>query len=212
MLERLTGKLLSRFLSKYFILPGESDPEYGSSNGIGSPSKTQLAVWSGYLSLQHLGLRSSLVNDHFQKEGLPFELSHGFVDRVEITIPWAQLRGLLSGSGGGGAKNKGETTDTTETEVIVVLDGLYLLLNTKYEFHDEKLKESQKVQRRKELDAAMTFVADGGSSASTSSASYLKSYIKNRLLSETFLNDLFDNMTNRIQIHVRNVHVRLEDM
>lgn len=221
MLERLTGKLLSRFLSKYFIFPGGSDTDVDKVNSTNAstcnnPSKTQLAVWSGFLSLENLRLRSSLVNDHFQKKGLPFELSSGFIQTVEITVPWAQLRSLLAG-GGGGAKNRNGAKESAaaaapEAEIIVVLDGVYLLLNTRYEFYDDKLRESQKLQRKKDLDAAVSYVSDYESSASKSFSFYFKSYVKNCLLSETFLNDLFDNVANRIQIHVRNVHVRLEDL
>lgn len=99
-----------------------------------------------------------------------------------------------------------------------MLDGLYVLLNTRYEFHDDKLKESQRVQRRHELDEAMAYVANNGDTAfnndssGQSNTSYFSSYVKNRLLSETFLNEIFDTLTNEIQIHLRNVHVRMEDM
>jgi hypothetical protein len=216
MLERLTGKLLSRFLSKYFILPESNNSDgstkkqsSSSSSSSSSPSKTQLAVWSGFLSFQHLQLRSTIVNETFQKKGLPFELSCGFVDRVEINVPWAQLRSLLSsGAGGGKGKNETDGAAGSDAEIVIVLDGIYLLINTRYEFHDDKLLESQRLRRRKELDAAMA----GVSSGSESSSSYFKSYVKNRLLSETFLNDIVDTLTNRIQVHVRNVHIRLEDL
>ena len=232
MIERLTGKLLTRFLSKYFILPGESEDKSEGGGGVNSgsssrssninsatksssssPSKTQVAVWSGFLSFQHLQFRSSIVNDVFDKKGLPFELCFGMVDNVEVNVPWAQLRSLLSGSSSGGNKNE-STAARSEAEIDIVLDGVYILINTRYEFYDDKLRESNRVERKKEMDAAMAYVANGSlpNSGASSSSSYFKSYIKNRLLSETFLNELFDNLTNRVQVHVRNLHVRVEDL
>lgn len=214
MIERLTGKLLTRFLSKYFILPGESEnkSEGGgtnssrSSNSASSNSSSpSLAVWSGFLSFQHLQFRSSIANDLFDKKGLPFELSCGMVDNVEVNVPWAQLRSLLSGSSGG------INTVGSEAEIDIVLDGVYILINTRYEFHDDKSRESNKAERKKEMEAAMAYVASG-SLPSNSPGAILKSYMKNRLLSETFLNELFDNLTNRVQVHVRNLHVRVEDL
>lgn len=89
MLERIAGKALLRFLSKYFILPGDVQKEDNSDDASipsdvepttnGSErqrvqstllSKTQVAVWSGFVSLENLQLRHSLANDLFQKKGL----------------------------------------------------------------------------------------------------------------------------------------------
>ena len=164
---------------------------------------------------------SDTIFNHFSLHFFcqPFELVSGSVKRVEITIPWGQLRSLLSGNstmgmagiGGGKGKGSNSTSNSSDADVIIVLDGVSLLLATHYEFYDEKLKQSGKVSRRKELEEAMAFVADPAVSLTSSSSSF-QSYLKKRLLSEKMFNGLFDNLTNRIQIHIRNLHVRLEDL
>ena len=104
MFERLAGKVLTRLLSKYFVQDnGEESSSSGggrssstasrpasssSSSSKGSGTKTQLGVWSGYVSLDNLLLKNEVVNTHLKSKGLPFELLRCSVGRVEITGNW----------------------------------------------------------------------------------------------------------------------------
>jgi len=185
MFERLAGKLLSRFLSKYFV----SDD---SASGTSSSSSSSLGVWSGYVSLESLELRKEVVNSYLKSKGLPFELLQCTLGRVEITVPWAKL-GLSSPSAEGG-----------DAVIVVVVDGVHALLRTNYEFDDEALREAAIQERRQELQDAEVF---GKVPDKASYSAGLSGFLQKRL-AEGILKDVLE----KLHIHVRDVHVRLEDV
>ena len=190
MFERLTGKLLSRLLSKYFVSDDSSSPTGSSPE---KKSWSQLGVWSGYVSLESLELRKEVVNSYLKSRGLPFELLQCTLGRVEITVPWAKL-GLSSPS----------AADGDDAVVVIVVDGVHALLRTNYEFDDEALREAAIQERRQELLDAEVF---GKVMDRASYSAGLSGFLQKRL-AEGILKDVLE----KLHIHVRDVHVRLEDV
>ena len=205
MFERLAGKLLSRFLSKYFVqqdtsLNGERGSTQSSSN-----SQTQLGVWSGYIALENLVLKEEFINNYFRGKGLPFELLKCTFQRVEITIPWGKL------GAGGGLGLRGQN----DASVFVVIDGVYILLISNYEHYDDVMESSRLAERRNQLDESESFVRqhynnpqdmdDTRNSGETFSG--ISSFLKKKL-TEGILNEIIE----KFHLHLRDVHIRLEDI
>lgn len=140
------------------------------------------------MSLESLELRKEVVNSYLKSKGLPFELLQCTLRRVEITVPWAKL-GLSDGE---------------DAVVVVVVDGVHALLRTNYEFDDEALREAAIQERRQELQDATLF---GRTPDKASYASGLSGFLQKRL-AEGILKDVLE----KLHIHVRDVHVRLEDV
>ena len=222
MFERLAGKLLSRLLSKYFE---QHNPANDSTTGANTEtstgstiSSTQLGVWSGYVSLENLVLKQEFVNEFFHNKGLPFELLSCSLQRVEITIPWGQLGAGLGSS---------------DASVVVVIDGVHILLTTNYEFHDDVIEKSRLTRRRTQLSESESFVRQNCNpqdmvdvnddhdqetnpsnsnnfnkkQQSSSSFAGISGFLKKRL-TEGIFNDIID----KFHLHLRNVHIRLEDV
>ena len=234
MFERLTGKVLTRLLSKYFVQDGvEGGDGHGASadgDASGFAKRTQLGVWSGFVRLDGLVLRNAVVNDRLREKGLPFELIRCSVGRVELTVPWGRL-----GPRGGGREKKGArsspfskadaakpTSSSMDGAVVVVVDSVHVLLSTRYRFDDDAVEAARVRKRREELARSEGFVRAAGpgreggggqngsgrsSGSSGEGADGLAGFFKSRL-KEGILNDVLD----RVQIHIRNVHVRFEDV
>eukprot|EP00562_Extubocellulus_spinifer_P016440 CAMPEP_0178577680 /NCGR_PEP_ID=MMETSP0697-20121206/21133_1 /TAXON_ID=265572 /ORGANISM="Extubocellulus spinifer, Strain CCMP396" /LENGTH=4375 /DNA_ID=CAMNT_0020212987 /DNA_START=145 /DNA_END=13272 /DNA_ORIENTATION=+ len=232
MFERLAGKVLTRLLSKYFVQ--ENGDEINSSTsaaasssqssspstesakrpspttaGAASGTVTQLDVWSGYVALDNLLLKNSVINSHLKSRGLPLQLLRCTVGRVEITVPWGKL-GLRGGSssgiassGGGGGGGDGA--------VVVVVDSVHVLLE--YEFDDDAMESARIKKRREKLAESEDYVrpenrdSKDGDDAEAADAGTLAGFFKSRL-KEGIVNDVLG----KIQIHVRDVHVRFEDV
>jgi len=205
MLERIAGKVLGRFLSKYF----EDEQEGGSSNGGGGTTRKRSqrtsfssGVWSGFLSLDDLRLRVDVINAELQAAGLPIEMVHCSIRKVEMTVPWSQWK-ILSSSGSGSSPGS--------DSAVLVLDGVHVLARMRYDFHDESLMRERAIaKRRKKLkeaaeDLTATSTASGSNPTTTAQASW-KAILKQRL-QEGVLPALLD----RLQLHIRDLHVRLED-
>ena len=187
MFERLAGKLLSNLLSKYFT------EESLVRNKVSTA--TQLGVWSGYVSLQNLDLKIDEINTILRRKGLPFEIIHCSFRQVEITVPWAKLTNPINAS-----------SDGTKEDAVVVLvvDGIHLLARTNYTFGDEELREEEVRKRRTALELAGT-VQKPSEGSENSNLSYTE-MIKNRI-KEGLLREIID----KLHIHVRDLHIRLED-
>lgn len=175
MFERLAGKLLNGFLSKYFVQNQEDEL---------SPHKSsQLSVWSGYISLDHLEFRKDVVNELLQNTGV--EMVSGSITSLEITVPWAKL-----GT---------SATDDDGAVVVVVLDGVHLLLRTNYDYNDEAMRKNAIASRRNAL-------ADSESYGRKETQSLSK--LLQKRITEGILKDIME----KLHIHIRDVHVRLEDV
>lgn len=188
MFERLAGKILSRLLSKYFVSDDTNGVRDSSSE---RKSWSQLGVWSGYVSLESLELRKEVINDYFKSKGLPFELLQCTLGRVEITVPWAKL-GLSS-------------SDGDDAVVVVVVDGVHALVRTNYEFDDDALREAAVKQRRRELQESESFAKEPPEKSSYSSG--FSGFLEKRL-ADGILKDILE----KLHIHVRDLHIRLEDV
>jgi len=235
MFERLAGKVLTRLLSKYFVQddgediagstssssspsrsrPRRSAPSSSTSASGGSGTKTQLGVWSGYISLDNLLLKNSVVNAHLKSKGLPFELLRCSVGRVEITVPWGKL-GLRSGGGGSSASSTSSSTSGGDSAVVVVVDSVHVLLTSRYEFDDEAMETERIKERREALAKSDGYVhperqqqkkRERSKQSSADDAAGLAGFFKSRLR-EGIVNDVLG----KVQVHVRDVHIRFEDV
>lgn len=184
MFERLVQKVLGNFLSKYFT------EESLNRNKINR--STQLGVWSGYISLQDLELKKDYINGKLRSKGQAFEISHCSIRQIEITIPWAKLSNPL-----GSPLNENDA----EAVVVIVIDGIHILAHTNFDFDDVALRKEEVKRRRKALSNASRL---GASADETESYSDI---IKKRL-KEGF----FQEIANRLHIHIRDLHIRLEDV
>jgi hypothetical protein len=185
MFERLAGKLLGDFLSKYFTEESLAKNKVSTS--------TQLGVWSGYVSLQNLELKKDVINTKLHRKGLPFEIVHCSFRQVEITIPWAKITNPINTSSAG----------EDDAVVVVVLDGIHVLARTSFEFHDVALREEESQQRRRALEEAGSFGKDDTEAQSMSYTEMIKKRLKEGLLQE---------IAAKVHIHMRDLHVRLEDV
>ena len=204
MLERIAGKVLDRFLTKYF----EDEQEGGSSNGDGGNTRKRSqrtsfssGVWSGFLSLDDLRLRVDVINAELLAAGLPIEMVHCSIRKVEMTVPWSQWK-ILSSSGSGSSPGS--------DSAVLVLDGVHVLARMRYDFQDESLMRERAIaKRRKTLKEAaedLTASTASGSNPTTTTQASWKDILKQRL-QEGILPALLD----RLQLHIRDLHIRLED-
>lgn len=185
MFERLAQKLLSNFLSKYFT------EESLAKNKVSASS--QLGVWSGYVSLKDLELKKDVMNATFRRKGQPFEIVHCSLKHVEITIPWAKLSNPINSSAG---------SNKEDAVVVIVADGIHLLVRTRFEYYDLALREEEFRQRRKDLDEAGSFAKVTEETSSMSYTDMFKKRIAGGLLQE---------ISDKLHIHIRDLHLRLED-
>ena len=116
MFERLTSTILQRALQQYFVL------DANDSNVTN--------VWSGFVRWNQMELRTEWMNEKIQAKGLPFEVIHGHVNLLTISIPWSKLN-LLSGKAAPKNKWKQQKEPAGNGDagtIVVVLDGVQLLV------------------------------------------------------------------------------------
>jgi len=200
MLERLVGRLLNNFLSKYFVYQSTSNnsKESSFSSSTGTPLQPSLGVWSGYIALDNLQLKTDVINDLLQERGIPLEVLHCTIRRVEITVPWSKLRTPGDGVGDGAA-------------VVIVMDGIHVLARTLYEYNDEKIRQQDVQERRRKLNEAQNFDFKKENvpprpSSSWYSVAGLKDFIKQRMSK-----GLLQKIADKLHVHIRDMHIRLED-
>eukprot|EP00980_Cylindrotheca_fusiformis_P009341 scaffold2047_cov129-Cylindrotheca_fusiformis.AAC.20 len=183
MFERLVSKLLSDLLSKYFT------EDSLAKNKV--TNAAQLGVWSGYISLSNLQLKKDVVNSILNKKGQPFELVQCSFRQVEITIPWAKLSSPIQTGG-----------SREDAVVVLVLDGVHVLLKTSFDFNDLALRTEEIEKRRTALKEAGSYI-DNTVDEDLGFSDSIKKRITDGLLQE-----IADNL----HVHVRDLHVRLEDV
>lgn len=256
MFESLAGKILQRFLGKYFTtgeeVEEEKEEDNGTANGTTPPNKntrrtsrtstngsqntspskstntnnnnntwTSMGVWSGYVTLQDLHLKTDVWNEKLASKGQPFEIVHGSIQSLELTVPWSKLSslsaattGTSSGTGNGtstptGTPQKQPPKLDPSAAIVVVLDGVHLLVRTRFDFDDKALRNEQVRKRQKALQNA---TADPASASSTSSStSSTASWFKD-ILQQRLQQGILPQIANNLQIHIRNLHIRLEDI
>jgi hypothetical protein len=189
MFERLAGTLLTNLLAKYFSEESLAKNKMSTS--------AQLGIWSGYISLQNLELKKDVINSILRRKGHPFEIVHCSFRQVEITVPWAKLTNPIKTASGG---NK------TDAVVVVVMDGIHLLARTKFTFDDIALREEKIRKRRKKLEQAVSVEKDPVAANGVSTMSYTET-LKKRI-TEGLLQEIID----KLHIHVRDLHIRLENI
>ena len=196
MLERLAGTLLGRVLSEYFEPTDDRQ-------------KASVGVWSGYLSLHNLRIKKDVVNEELAAMGQPFHLVHGSIRHVEITVPWSQWSTLLARS-----KPSSRPSTPASSTAVLVIDGLHLLLeSTPYQFKDNLLRQRGIDKRRQALQEAAddilasAYLNNNDDNDDEQEGSWWKGMLRQRL-QEGLLPEILD----RLQIHIRDFHVRVEDI
>ncbi|GKY98564.1 hypothetical protein MPSEU_000813200 [Mayamaea pseudoterrestris] len=205
MFENLAAKLAQRFLKDYFVM--DTTQNNGSDTAFAS-----LGVWSGFVQWHRLSLKTDVINEKLLL-GLPVQLVHGSVRSVQVTVPWSKLQpssliDLVRG------RNKQQRTDSSRADIVIVLDGISILLKVDETYHDSAIRNKRVKQRRNELQKATMKLAAAAAkdpsasdaAAATEKASW-KDYIKERLR-----DGLLPALADRVQIHIRDLHVRLEDL
>ena len=235
MFERAFGKILNHFLSKYF------DCNNNNNNNNNIDDLLTNSVWSGYIVLEHLTLKSEILEDVFLNANHsavpPVDVVHCGIRRLEISVPWAKISSLSSSSAAAGVRSTNHSNDpdhasasSSSYDVVIVLDGIHILLSTLSSDADESSmrKEAVKVGarrlRKRQLEqvegqyhhqnqhtyrsAATAAAADSPASSYASSFSYLKEKLALglNLASAGILHDVLE----RMQLHLRNVHIRWE--
>ncbi|CAB9505998.1 protein sorting-associated protein 13C [Seminavis robusta] len=200
MLERLLSRLLNNVLSQYFDYQSNNNGDNGST----SEEPSSLGVWSGYIALDNLRLKTAVINDILQQQGIPLEVLHATIRRVEITVPWSKLR---SSSG----RNNHHHNNKEGAVVVIVIDGIHVLGRMLYEFHDAKMRQRDVQQRRAKLQEAQAFVETPSETASSSSSWFsslggIKDFVQRRISK-----GLVQQLADYLHVHIRDLHIRLED-
>jgi hypothetical protein len=146
MLERLAGKILQRFLAKYF------DVENNETLTMG--------VWSGLVSLQDLHVNIDQINPLLAQKGIPVRIQQLHISRLEITIPWSQLS-FSSGT----MRSSGQRNEAAE--VVVLIDGVHCLAKSFFDFDDMAIAADRIAQRQKILKAGLQRDTDKSTFAET---------------------------------------------
>ncbi|KAL3925287.1 MAG: hypothetical protein SGILL_000512 [Bacillariaceae sp.] len=206
MFEKLAGNVLSGILSKYFT------EESLSKNKV-----LKTGVWSGFISLQDLEIKSDVINRKLRQKGQPFELVQCTFRHVEITIPWAKLTNPILGGGSstGSANGNGASDGASQDAVAVfVVDGVHMLFRMTFQFHDDDLREEEIKQRRKALSVSENFAKSSSSNveeyySTLEEAVGNKSYTE--MLKQRVTSGLLQEIARRLHIHLRDLHIRFED-
>jgi hypothetical protein len=205
MFEKLAGNVLSGILSKYFT------EDSLTQNKV--LKKTQLGVWSGFVSLKDLEVKREVINRKLHQKGQPLELMQCTFRHVEITIPWAKLTNPIGGSFNNGSGNGGTSVDDDAVAVFVV-DGVHALFRISFQFHDDELRDEAIKERRKALSMSESFAKSASSNveeyySSLEEAVGNKSYMET--LKQRISSGLLQEIAKRLHIHLRDLHVRFED-
>ena len=228
MLEAVAGKVLDLFLSKYFEDDNEPHPseqstaesnsappqrgrtfsgstnQQPSTSGAGKKrprTSFRSGLWSGFLSLDDLRLKVAMVNDELRAAGLPIELVHCSIRKVEMTVPWSQWKALVSSS----------ATAERSASAVLVLDGVHVLARVRYAVDEESRKiltVRARAKRRQILKEATADFLNSSSTAAATGSSARKSW--KELLKERLQEGILPAVLDRLQLHIRDLHIRLE--
>jgi hypothetical protein len=202
MFEKLTGNILSKILSKYF-----TDESLANNKATKS---AHWGIWSGYISLQNLEVKTDIINAKLRQKGQPFELVHCSFRQVEITIPWAKLSNPIStGNGANGFSNSGSSKNAA---AILVVDGVHVLFRTSFSFHDDELRTDEIKRRREALSRSENFAKSTLHIGDETGFSLegRKSYTE--ILKQRITSGIVQEILDKLHIHIRDLHIRIEDV
>jgi hypothetical protein len=234
MFEKLAGNVLSKVLAKYFT------EESLSQNSSKVTKSAQLGVWSGYISLQNLEVKVDVINQFLRQKGHPFELVHCSVRQVEITIPWAKLSNPIGSRSSSSSNNNGSTKSRANTDkdlsrssssrpkagskanssrgigsdqdalAVLIMDGVHVLFRTNFTFFDEELRQEEIKKRRKALSRSESFAKGGPVGGMDGDSSEPRSYTE--MIKKRITSGLLQEIVDKLHIHIRDLHIRVEDM
>eukprot|EP00977_Amphora_coffeiformis_P007537 scaffold1650_cov163-Amphora_coffeaeformis.AAC.3 len=187
MFERLTSTVLQQALKEYFVLDDAHDANV-------------MDVWSGFVRWNQMELRTAWLNEKIQAKGLPFEVLRGHVNLLTISIPWSKLN-LLSTRNNKKNNNKKKKDAGDAGTIVVVLDGVQLLVRSKYEFDDDALDQARVKSRRRKLQQAAE------TKQTNNNAGGWRESLRQRL-KDGILSQMLDNL----HLHIRDLHIRFEDI
>ena len=140
--------------------------------------KLSVGIWSGNIILENLVLKKEILT----VLNLPIALSHGFIGRFELRIPWKKL----------GVE-----------PVVVIIDEVLILLEPKYEW-DPNAKDNREQTLKQAKLAAIELLTNKRLLENP-----FQSY-KN-FAAKWLVQSLVSKLVNNIQVTVTDVHVRYED-
>jgi len=201
MFEKLAGNVLSKVLSKYFTDESLANNKATSANW---------GIWSGYISLHNLEIKTNIVNEKLRQKGQPFELVHCSIRQVEITIPWAKLSNPIStGNSSNGFSSPGSSQDAA---TVLVLDGIHALFRTSFSFHDHELRREEIKRRRQALSRSVNFAKSASHIGDEAGFTFEGNKSYTEMLKQRISSGLVQQILDRLHIHVRDLHVRIEDV
>jgi vacuolar protein sorting-associated protein 13A/C len=138
--------------------------------------KVQVGVWSGFIVLENLVLKNSILS----LVDVPISLNYGYIGRLEIKIPWSRL-----GS----------------EPVTVVIDKVNILVEPKYEWNPGAADRREQAIKQAKLAAAELFANQRFESPGASSK--YGDFAKNWFLN-AFLGKIIDNIQVTVRdVHIR---------
>ena len=199
MFEKLAGNVLSKVLSKYFTEESLARNKATKSAHWG--------IWSGYITLQNLEIKTDIINEKLRRKGQPLELVRCSLRQVEITIPWAKVSNPI----GVGSTANGFSSPSKDAAAVLVLDGVHFLFRTSFEFHDDELRAEEIKKRREALSRSENVAksTDGGDDMDFSfeERKSFRQSLKRRISS-----GIVQEILDKLHIHIRDLHLRIEDM
>ncbi|CAG0918881.1 unnamed protein product [Notodromas monacha] len=141
-------------------------------------SQLKLGIWGGDVVLRNLRLKKNALDSM----DLPVRVSHGFLEKMELKIPWTNLY---------------------KAPVIAVIDGVFLIAVPKSTVEYDAAKEEKmawevkqnRIQRGEEIHELKSLAAGEGADEKDA----------------TFVEKLSFQIIKNIQIRVGSVHIRYED-
>lgn len=137
--------------------------------------KVQVGVWSGFIVLENLVLKNSILS----LVDVPISLSYGYIGRLEIKIPWSRLG--------------------TEP-VTIVVDKVNILVEPKYEWNPGAADRREQAIKQAKLAAAEIFANER---LENQTSNKYRDFAKNWFIN-AFLGKIIDNIQITVRdVHIR---------
>ena len=199
MFEKLAGNVISKILSKYF-----TDESLARNKATKS---AHWGIWSGYITLQNLEIKTDIINAKLRQKGQPLELVRCSLRQVEITIPWAKVSG--TGSSGNGFFLGSSSQDAV---AVLVLDGVHVLFRTSFLCHDDELRTEEIKKRREALSRSENFAKSTPQTGDDMDFSFEERKTYTEMLKQRITSGLVQEILDKLHIHIRDLHIRIEDV
>ncbi len=201
MFEKLAGNVLSKILSKYFTEESLAKNKATKSAHWG--------IWSGYITLQNLEVKTDVINSKLRQKGQPIELVRCSLRQVEITIPWAKLSNPIGT--GNGANGFSLSSSSQDAVAVLVLDGVQVLLRTSFSLHDDELRTEEIKKRRQALSRSENFAKSGPQIGDDKDFSFEETKSYTEMLKQRIASGLVQEILDKLHLHIRDLHIRIED-